>query len=254
MAEMKLSAAAWSFMGGAPDPLARYEAMRKAGITGIEMVPTEQREIARAAGLKELNFGAPGFSEGVSQWTNHPILLPGIRAAIEEAARLSIPHLIVFSGNRNGVTDEEAMEACAEAFGLLIPFAAEKGVTMIFEMFCTNDHDGYLAIGSRFGIDLARRLNSPNFKLLYDVYHMAQENEDVYADIADNIDFIAHIHVAQPPSRTALVLGGPVDWPGLVQTLEDASYQGYIGLEFRTKGDPIEEIVESIETLTAEAE
>jgi hydroxypyruvate isomerase len=48
--------------------------------------------------------------------------------------------------------------------------------------------------------ELAKRLKSENFKLLYDIYHMQFDEGDVIRTIRDNHMYIAH-HTVGVPGR-----------------------------------------------------
>jgi hydroxypyruvate isomerase len=52
-----------------------------------------------------------------------------------------------------------------------------------------------------WGVKLAKKVGSPQFKLLYDIYHMQIMEGDVIRTIQDNKDYLAHFHTAGVPGR-----------------------------------------------------
>ena len=45
----------------------------------------------------------------------------------------------------------------------------------------------------RLGVALAKKLDSPRFKLLYDIYHMQIMEGDVINTLVENMAYIGHI-------------------------------------------------------------
>ena len=52
-----------------------------------------------------------------------------------------------------------------------------------------------------WGARVAREVNSPRVKLLYDIYHMQIMEEDLIATICENIDVLGHFHTGGVPGR-----------------------------------------------------
>ena len=48
------------------------------------------------------------------------------------------------------------------------------------------DHKDYQCDRTHWGVELAKRLGSENFKLLYDIYHMQIDEGDVIRNIREN--------------------------------------------------------------------
>jgi hydroxypyruvate isomerase len=81
-------------------------------------------------------------------------------------------NLICFSGNRKGMDDETGMNNCVEGLKKIMSLAERNGVTIQMELLNSKiDHKDYMADKSAWGVELCKRIGSPNFKLLYDIYH-----------------------------------------------------------------------------------
>ncbi len=233
MSKMKFSAADWSFTGKsglAPEKF--YKELRKIGYTAIEMPPPASRNAARDAGLEIINMAGPGMTKGLNRLELHKEILPQIKASIVEAKKDGIPNVIIFSGNREGQPDEVGINNCVAGIKKLIGDAEKAGVTLIFEMFNTADHADYQADSSKYGFEVAKKVASPNLKVLYDIYHMERMGEDAAKDICANLPLIAHLHVAESPKRDFPLADGNIKYRNIVKKVAAAGYNGWWGMEF----------------------
>jgi hydroxypyruvate isomerase len=244
---LHFSAPDWCFFPEGTDPDAYYRALQTMGYEAVEMVPRARRAAARAAGLTVLNHAAPGMESGLNNRANHASLIAGIRKTILEAAEDDIPHVIIFSGNRvEGLDDGFA--ACAEAIEQVLPDAQKAGRTLIFEMLNSFDHPGYEADHSAFGFDLAAHFDSPNLKVLLDLYHMQRMGEDPAALIRKHVQHIAHLHVAGSPKRDFPGPDQQIDYASCIRAAQAAGYEGFWGMEFIPGNDPMQELARAAET------
>ena len=63
------------------------------------------------------------------------------------------------------------------------------------------DHPGYQCDHTDWGIALCEMVNSPSFKLLFDIYHMQIMEGDIIRTLRKNIQWIGHFHTAGNPGR-----------------------------------------------------
>lgn len=239
---MQLSVADWCFYSEHYLPADYYRTLAEMGIHAVEMVAEERRPIARDASLTILNLAAPGMADGLNDPAYHATLLPRIREMITEARDAGIPQLILFSGNRTGRSDVDGANSCIDALRLLAPLAESAGITLLFEMLNPHDHPDYQADHTAFGVKVVTEVASPAVRLLYDIYHMYRQREDVASDLLTYAGIIGHIHLAQSPRRTAPHTGAPIDYARLIAHLHAADYRGHLGLEYLPEGDPLEEL------------
>jgi hydroxypyruvate isomerase len=248
MRDLRLSAPDWCFYKEQTDPAAYYQKLKSLGIAGVEMVDPARWKHARAAGLPILNLSAPGMSRGLNRTANHAELLPAIREIVTKAAEADIPHVIVFSGNREGQDDEEGKRNVVTALKALASDAERAGVTLVFEMLCAQNHPDYQADHSRYGFDVVNAVGSPAVKVLYDLYHMSRMGEDVIKDVTSHRDIVAHLHTAESPKRSVPHMDGEIRYGAIVEAIVASGYSGYWGLEFVPQGDVMVEIAEAVAT------
>ncbi len=245
MSNLRFSAPDWCFFSENSNPADYYARLKDLGCIAVEMVPQERRRFAREAGLKVLNISAPGMASGLNNRKEHPAIIKDICKAIDEAAEYDIPHVIIFSGNIvEGNTD--GVGACAEAIAQLLPYAEEKGRILTFEMLNSYDHPGYEASSSEYGLKLARHFSSPNFKVLLDLYHMHMMGENPAALIKDNIEHIAHLHVAGSPARDFPGEAQEVNYKECMRAALKCGYDGYWGMEFKPEEDRLNGLREAL--------
>lgn len=230
-------------------PAPFYKEIKKLGYTGLEMVAPAHFKIARDAGLELLSLPAPGMEVGINRDENHESLLPRITDIIYLAGENKIPNVIVFSGNRAGLSDAAGQDSCRYALEELIPEALDNKVVMLFEMLNTFDHPDYHADRAMFGIDLVTAIASPALRVLYDIYHMHRMREDYMEDLTENIGCVAHIHCAESPDRSVPEANGDIPYADIVPKALEAGYKGYWGIELAFGLDPLSELKTAAETM-----
>jgi len=83
-----------------------------------------------------------------------------------------------------------------------------------------------------------QRVNSPNVKLLYDIYHMQIMEGDLIDTIQQNIQWIGHFHTGGVPGRHELNDQQEVQWDGVMRGIVASNFHGYVAHEFVPDGDP----------------
>jgi len=94
----------------------------------------------------------------------------------------------------------------------------------------TLDHPRYRLQSSAKAFEIINAIDHPRVKILYDIYHMAMQNENVLADIEKNIETIGYFHVADKPGRMEPGTG-EIDYPAIFSLLKSLNYQGTVGFE-----------------------
>lgn len=229
---IRYSVAGWAFPPSEDGPEAHYTALKAAGYDGVEMIPEAHWPIAREAGLRLLSLVGPGMTKGLNRQANHAELIAGIRERLQVAANNGVEAVIVFSGNREGQDDNDGIANVCQALKQVLPDAEKAGVTLLFEMLNSRNHPDYQADSSAYGFKVARELNHPCLKLIYDLYHMHVMGEDLLADIRDNLDVIGHLHLAEAPDRSTPLATGEIVHAELVPAIKELGYDGFWGMEF----------------------
>ena len=94
------------------------------------------------------------------------------------------------------------------------------------------DHKDYMADKSAWGVELCKRLGSPNFKLLYDIYHMQINEGDVIRTIQENHSYFGHYHTAGVPGRNEIGSNQELNYPAIMRAIAATDYKGYVAQEY----------------------
>lgn len=131
---------------------------------------------------------------------------------------------------------EEKIESMVESLRALAGRAETASVTLLLEPLNTAlDHRGCFLNTSALGFEIVRRVNSPQVKLLYDIYHMSMMGEDVLTEIDKNLEWVGYFHVADSPGRHQPGTG-KINYLAVNTLLKRAKYEGFIGMEFSALG------------------
>ncbi len=110
------------------------------------------------------------------------------------------------------------------------------------------DHKDYQCNRVEWGVELAKRLNSENFKLLFDIYHMQIMEGDIIRNITDYHQYIAHFHTGGIPGRHEIDDTQELFYPAVMRAIVATGFRGYVGQEFVPKRpDKIASLRQSIQ-------
>lgn len=160
----------------------------------------------------------------------HGTFFEGLRRSIATARRLNAPFLYIQSGDPAPDTDREAQRVViVDCLQQAADILRGTSVTLLLEPVsdspgCFLDHGGE-------GLDIIARVNRPEVRLLFDVYHAAVIGEDVKTAIGERMDLIAHVHLADHPGRGAPGTG-TLDIDGIKSWFREQGYTGRFGLEY----------------------
>ena len=173
----------------------------------------------------------------------HRVLwLDGLKESCEAANKLGVKHLITQVGRDVGTPREKQHESILEALEAAKPILASSGVTIMLEPLNTLvNHPGYYLWSAYEGFDIIRKVDHPNIKLIYDIYHQQVMEGNVIPSITQNLDLIAHLHCAGHPGRHEPWLGEN-NYNYIFDAIESAGYKGACGLEYHPTIDPIESL------------
>ena len=170
---IKQSASRWCYKNIPLDELcAKGAAM---GLQAIDLLNEDEWEVPRRYGLIcSMGYGGGGeIKSALNRVENHAKIEGAFRKSIPKAAKLGVPNVITFSGNREGMSDEEGAKNCIAGLNRVKKIAEDSGVTICLELLNSKvDHKDYMCDHTAWGVRVAEAVNSPNVKLLYDIYHM----------------------------------------------------------------------------------
>lgn len=245
--------------------LERPAAAAAAGFTAVELwwpwvdAPTpEQSELdaLRAAitdagvQLVGLNFYAgqlPGPDRGA-------LSIPGeesekfranLSVAADFAESLGCKALNALYGNRvEGVEPAVQDELALENLALAAREADRVGAVLLIEALNKPESPRCPIVSADAAIAVVDKVNSAtglgNAKFLMDLYHLSMNGEDLPAVIDRYVAQTAHVQIADNPGRGAPGTGSlPLE--ELLDQLQKAGYEGWVGLEYKPGDRPSSE-------------
>lgn len=211
---------------------------KKIGITGIDLVGPKDWPILKKHNLVSTmcNGAELNLVDGFNDATFHEQLIKNYTEMIPLVAEAGYKNLICFSGNRRGKTDEEGWDNCVHGLQKLIPLAEQHQVTLVMELLNSKiNHKDYQCDKTSWGVELAKRINSENFKLLYDIYHMQIDEGDVIRTIRENHKYIAHYHTGGVPGRNEIDENQELNYMAIMKAIAETGFTGFVGQEFIPK-------------------
>lgn len=236
--------------------LQRAEAAREAGFGAVEFwwpfgtaVPADAevdafvRSIADAGvNLAGLNFFAgdlPTGDRGVVSWPGREReFADSVEVAVGIAEQLSCHTFNALYGNRIEGVDPAAQDELALSNLDFAATAAKRiGATLVIEPL-----SGAPRYPLRTAVDalgVIGKTGRDNLALLFDLYHLAVNGDDLDAVIAGHLEGIGHVQIADVPGRHEPGTGS-LDIEGYLAKLATGGYDGYVGLEYRPSGPSVE--------------
>lgn len=209
--------------------------VKSLGFTAIDLVGPEDWPTLKKHGVDSsmCNGAELNLVDGWSDPKFHPELIKRYLTHIDLVAEAGYKNLICFSGNARGMDRETALQNAVTGLKQILPHAQKRGVVLQMELFNSKvDHPDYLADSSVWGIELCKRLNSENFKLLYDIYHMQIMEGDIIRTIKDNHQYFGHYHTAGVPGRHEIDDSQELNYVAIASAIRDIGFTGYLAQEF----------------------
>lgn len=215
------------------------------GIESIELLNEKDWGTVKNAGLKcAVGYATDwGIPKGFNRLENHEKLIADFEQMIPKAAAAGVPNLICFSGNREGLNDNEGLINCAKGLRKLASIAEKHGVNIIMELLNSYGHKDYQCDRTKWGSALVEMVGSERFKLLYDIYHMQIMEGNVIDTIKNFHQYIGHYHTGGVPGRHELDETQELYYPAIMKAIVETGYKGFVGQEFvPTKEDKLESL------------
>ena len=240
----------WCYRDMSLDELAQRAA--KMGIVAIDLLGEEEWPVLEKYGLKcSMGSGICSIPDGLNARENHATIEANFRRLLPAAKKHGVPNLICFSGNRRDVSDEEAWENCAALLAKVTPQAEDLGVTINMELLNSKvNHPDYQCDTTPWGVELCRRVDSPRFKLLYDIYHMQIMEGDVIRTIRDNGQYLGHYHTGGNPGRNEIDESQELNYKAISEAIAELGFDGYFAHEFIPLRDPMTSLRQAVRICT----
>jgi hydroxypyruvate isomerase len=233
----------------------RFAAARDAGFTAVEFLRPYAHPIAEVrrwlddAGLQLILLNSPAGDPARND--RGLAALPGREADF----RASLDLTLEYAGGLGagmvhlmaGVVPEgQPIEACEEVFMENLDLASDAakaaGIRILLEPLNTRDVPGYLHTKTAHTRRLIEESGADNAFVQYDFYHMQIMQGDLVEGLRANLDIVGHVQISSLPGRHEPQYG-EVNFPYVFEQIDAMGYDGWVGCEYRPKGDTREGLV-----------
>ncbi|KZC10780.1 PREDICTED: putative hydroxypyruvate isomerase [Dufourea novaeangliae] len=234
-----------------PSIIERYKLAKEAGFKAVEsgfpfgFSVKDVTEAKTKAGLEQILINV--YTGDVSKGELGFAAIPGeeenfkksIDMTIEYAKALHCKRIHVMSGKVNQPTSVND-----DVYEKSLLYAAEKfqkeGILGVIEPINSISVPNYYMNSFEKGLNVVKKINNPNLKLLLDVFHLQHICGNITKNIKELLPYIGHVQIAQVPDRHEPDTPGEIDYKYVLSVLEKEGYSGYVGLEYRPKSSSVE--------------
>ena len=245
---IKQSVSRWCYQKIALDELCAKSAQM--GLKAIDLLNPDEFEVPRRYGLIcSMGYAGGGeINKAMNRVENHAKIEESFRKLIPVAAKAGVSNVITFSGNREGMSDDEGAKNTIIGLNRVKKIAEDHGVTICMELLNSKvDHKGYMCDHTAWGVRVVQEVNSPRVKLLYDIYHMQIMEGDMVRTIQENIKWLGHFHTGGVPGRHELDNTQEVQWDGVMRGIAATNFDGYVAHEFVPTRDPLTSLHQAVD-------
>jgi hydroxypyruvate isomerase len=229
------------------------QVVKQIGFNAIDLVGPKDWPTLQKNGIYSsmCNGAEINLVDGWNHKEFHSTLIKNYTDHIELVAKAKYKNLICFSGSRRGMDDETGLNNCVEGLKQIMALAEKNGVMIQMELLNSKvNHKDYMCDRSSWGVELVKRIGSPNFKLLYDIYHMQIDEGDVIRTIKDNQQYFGHYHTGGVPGRHIIDETQELYYPAIMKAILETGFKDYVAQEFVSdkteKEDKIAELKKAV--------
>lgn len=185
----------------------------------------------------EANKGVRAPGCGLTNPAEREEFLKVLATGIETGRKIGTRMLVVLTGlEREDASRQEQMDSCVAGLRAAAPILEKAGMTAIVEPINTRvTRPGYFLASARESFEVLRRVDSPNVKLLFDIYHVQVMEGDLIPQIRENVDWIGHFHIGDHPGRMQPGTG-EINYRNVFRAIyelqEAGKFTGYAALEY----------------------
>ncbi|MBV8397445.1 MAG: hydroxypyruvate isomerase family protein [Acetobacteraceae bacterium] len=232
--------------------LDRFEAARKAGFEAVEYLfpyefpAAEIRKRLDTNGLKQVLFNMPPGNWGGGE--RGLACLPGrvqefrdgVKKALDYALALDCTLVHCMAGIPPAALPEVT---AASLYAANLAWAAEQthpaGVKVVVEPINHRDMPGFHLHTQEQGAAVVEAIGRDRLGLQFDVYHCQVTEGDITKRMEALMPVIAHMQIADVPARHEPGTG-EIGWEFVFRRMDELGYGGWVGCEYRPKGDTVE--------------
>ncbi len=199
-----------------------------------------RRIMGRMETLKISVDATAGASAGFADPSGGDAFLAGLKELIPAAKRLQCKQIILLSGKKiEGAAPGSQHAASIEALKRAADVLSAAGLVAVIEPIDRIENPTIYLDGVTEAFEIAAAVNSPNVRVLYDIYHEQREFGNLIEKFEKNIGMVGLVHIADVPGRHEPGTG-EIHYLNIYRKLAELNYRGTICMEFYPTGDIVE--------------
>lgn len=239
----------------------RFEKAREDGFEYVEFWNWDNKDIPAVKkalsdnGLKLAAFQGNSLGRMVDVKESE-LYLEGVKRGLEVAKELGALNMFLMSDIMQEdrsvkpmdrpCSDEEKQNVSVSMLKRIAPMMEDAGVTAVIEPLNTIvDHRGYSLCGTAPAVDILKKVDSPNVRLLYDAYHMQIMEGNIIDTIKKYHNWFGHFHIADVPGRFEPGTG-ELNYLNILKALADTGYERLVGFELEPHSAPDSQVMRAM--------
>jgi sugar phosphate isomerase/epimerase len=213
---------------------AGYPAIEIAAVPDLDVIAARERLDARGLTVSSMCWIGLGYPErDCAHESEHIRRQAGdyLRTCLDQAHALGAKTLVLVPTFRTE-PDRTGREAELDRAARTIGSAADglAGDSLVIALEALNRYETHLLRTLDDAERLRRMIDSPNVRLMADVFHMNIEEDSIAASLRAHAEHIAHVHLADSQRREPG--SGHLDFASVFEALADNAYTGALAMEF----------------------
>ncbi len=131
---------------------------------------------------------------------------------------------------------DQSMDQIVERLAHAGDVFAKHNLIVLLEHINNYDFVDYFAATPAIAMEILKRVNRPNVRLQFDVYHAQRSQGELVAFMRENIGMIEHVQIADNPGRHQPNTG-EINYAFVLKELDKLGFNGYVGLEYKPDPD-----------------
>ena len=221
----------------------RLDLFKSHGFTAVEYNGLLKHEVAEVEQLRKdldasgMDFGIfvanPGGWDrsGVVDPKQHPAFLEEVQKTIRYHKIIKNRAVTTLTGmTLPGVSRSTQRRSCVEGFKKAADLLAGTELALVAEPLNHIDHPGFFMTRADELAEVVSQVNSPNVRMLYDLYHLQVTQGNLIRDFQLYYDVVGYIQTGDVPGRKEPGTG-EVNYRNVLKAIYDKGYRGIIGME-----------------------
>ncbi|XP_046405394.1 putative hydroxypyruvate isomerase [Ischnura elegans] len=224
--------------------LERYLSAKRCGFKGVEYAFPYCDHISSVvdaksqAGVEQILINVPQGDASLGELGH--AALPEKKTVFEENIKLSIEYAKALSCKRVHIMSGKVVQPTSlnmTTYVENLTYAAnlmeKEGIVALIEPINNITVPHYFMNSYKTALDVVKTVNSPNLKIMMDLFHLQIIHGNLTNNIKDYLPYVGHIQIAQVPNRNEPNTPGEMNFPYIFSLLKDLKYDGWIGLEYK---------------------